>query len=87
MPEDRAIPDGDHGLRAVFGFFTNSGLKAKPRRSFQDMEEQKYSHYDVGFGLGGPIRKDRLWYYAAYNPTFQRRNVDVPGQGTQEDRT
>jgi hypothetical protein len=71
----------------VFGFFTNGGLKAEPRLSFQDMPEQDYSNYDVGFGVGGPIRKDHLWYYAAYNPTLRRRDVDVPGQGMQEDRT
>jgi hypothetical protein len=25
VPEDRAVPDGDHGLGAVFGFFTKAG--------------------------------------------------------------
>ena len=78
---------GNEVTGQVFGFFTNSGLKAEPRLSFKDMEEQDYSNYDVGFGVGGPIRKDHLWYYVAYNPTFRRRDVDVTGQGMQENRT
>src|SRR3989337_577821 len=31
--------------------------------------------------LGGPIAKDRLWYYAAYNPTRKQEDYEVPGWG------
>lgn len=30
---------------------------------------------DIGLSLGGPIMKDRLWFFGAYNPS--RRTIDV----------
>ncbi|NIM20214.1 MAG: hypothetical protein GTO51_08285 [Candidatus Latescibacteria bacterium] len=37
--------------------------------------------YDAGFSLGGPIEQDKLWYYLAYNPTFSKEEVEIPGLG------
>ena len=28
-----------------------------------------FGQYDMGLSLSGPIRQDRLWFFAAYNPT------------------
>jgi Carboxypeptidase regulatory-like domain/TonB dependent receptor-like, beta-barrel len=69
-----------HG--SVFGFYTADWLSSSPNVGLADPADGPFSNYDVGFGIGGPIVQDKLWYYAAYNPTFSRRNVVLPGLGT-----
>ena len=50
-------------------------------------ETGDFARYDVGLGLGGPIRKNRLWYYIAYNPAVDKEDVEIPGCGFHEDQT
>lgn len=69
----------------IFGFFTSNGLSATPRSIPGTPAGGAYSLYDFGFGIGGPIRKDRLWYYAGYNPSVSREDVNLPGLGNYTD--
>jgi hypothetical protein len=72
----------------AFGFYTGNGFSATPRSvPGTASQDRSYAHYDIGFGVGGPIRQDRLWYYAAYNPNFSREDVEIPGWGTFLDHT
>ena len=71
----------------VFGFFLSNSLTAEPRLGALEPNKGEFARFDVGFGLGGPILKDRLWYYAAYSPAFQREDVKIPGGGSFEDST
>jgi hypothetical protein len=63
----------------LFGYFSNAGLTAEPRFEVPGTRELAFSEYDVGGSLGGPILKDRLWFFAAYNPSVHRQEVDVRG--------
>ncbi len=74
-----------HG--SVFGFYTSNKLTENQKLGSLDITQGNYSNYDVGFGLGGPIILDKLWFYAAYNPAFKRRDVDIPGYATSVDKT
>ncbi len=74
-----------HG--SVFGFYTSNKLSENLKLGSLDITQGDFANYDMGFDLGGPIILDRLWFYAAYNPTFNRRNVDIPGYGTSIDKT
>jgi hypothetical protein len=67
----------------AFGFLTGSGLAAdaKPVPDVLDVDESTV--YDVGVSLGGPIVPDRAWFFAAYNPSFERTDVLLPGFGLQ----
>jgi len=51
----------------------------------QDYQPKKDSTKDFfpGFTIGGPIKKDRLWFFAGFNPelTKLRRTVDFSSQG------
>jgi hypothetical protein len=69
----------------AFGFFTNNTLTATPRSVPDSPNTGDFERWDVGFGVGGPIQKDRLWYYAAYNPTFQSEDVEIPEFGFYDD--
>jgi hypothetical protein len=77
---------GNETTAQAFGFLTGNAFSATPRAvPDTPQRNQHYSLYDVGFGVGGPIRKDRLWYYAAYNPSFSREDLTLPGWGEYED--
>ena len=78
---------GGNELKAqAFGFYTRNRAGVDPRFRYK-ANRGDYALYDVGFGLGGPIRRDLLWYYLAYNPTFTREDVEIPGLGMFPDRT
>ncbi len=74
-----------HG--SVFGFYTSNKLTENQKQGTLDITQGDFSNYDAGFGLGGPIVYDNLWFYAAYNPSFNRHDVDIPGFGTSTDKT
>ena len=74
-----------HG--SVFGFYTSNKLSQNQKLGTLDATQGDFSNYDLGFGLGGPVILDKLWFYAAYNPTFNRRNVEVPSFGNYVDKT
>jgi hypothetical protein len=71
-----------------YTFFTNNSFAQNPRLSTFDFGQGDFARYDVGVSVGGPIRRDRLWYFLAYDPAFQKQDVQLPGVGTlQDDRT
>ena len=72
-----------HG--SAFGFYTSNQLSNNDKLS--SLGQGDFSNYDMGFGLGGPIILDKLWLYAAYNPTFYRTDVEIPGHGNYVDHT
>jgi len=69
----------------AFGFFSGSGLAAEPRFAVPGIKELAFSDYDLGGSLGGPILRDRLWFFAAYNPSFRRQRVDMHGPQVPDD--
>jgi Carboxypeptidase regulatory-like domain/TonB dependent receptor len=69
----------------LFGYFTNNGLTAAPRFEVPGTRELAFSEYDIGGSLGGPILKDRLWFFAAYNPSVRRQRVEVRGPALPDD--
>lgn len=67
-------PSGGNRLRGqVFGFFANDGLEtgARPVNGYY---QTGFTFYDAGVSLSGPVVKDRLWFFAAYNGTYERRD-------------
>jgi len=71
----------------VFGYFVNNQFSGEPRLSFVDPPETDYAFYDFGVSVGGPIKRDRLWFFAAYNPKFVTEDVQNRGIGTLEDKS
>lgn len=56
----------------VFTYFSPKGLVRETRRfPFIGSAPNGFAEVDAGFDLGGPIIKDKLWFFGAFNP--QRR--------------
>ncbi len=56
----------------AFGYFTTKGLVRETRQfPFVGAAPNGFSEIDAGFDIGGPIMKDKLWFFGAFNP--QRR--------------
>ncbi len=70
---------GNEPRLSTFGFFTGSGLASSPDRGLVDQGRGDYSRYDVGVSAGGPIRRNRLWYFLAYDAAVERQHVRIPG--------
>jgi hypothetical protein len=70
----------------VFGYFANNRFTAEPRQSALEPSRGDFSQYDFGFSVGGPIIRDKIWFYGAYNPRFEREDVEIPGQGFYKDK-
>jgi hypothetical protein len=71
----------------AFGFFANNNFAGDPRFGTIEPRTGEFAQWDVGLSLGGPIKKDKLWFYAAYNPKYQVEDVDVPESGFYEDKS
>ncbi len=69
----------------AFGFFTNNRFSGEPRQPMLAPPRSDFAQYDAGFRLGGPILRDRLWFFAAWNPIREREEVLIPGQGYYSD--
>ncbi|HEX9739184.1 MAG TPA: TonB-dependent receptor, partial [Ignavibacteriaceae bacterium] len=72
---------------SVFGFYTSNSFTSHKELGLLDPTQGDFSDYDVGFSLGGPIILDKLWFFAAYNPTYANHNVSIPGFGIGIDKT
>ncbi len=79
--------EGSNELRGqAVAFFTGNGLRASPRWGIAQRPVDRYRHYDVGVSLGGPVQRDQLWFYGAYNPLVEDKDVAFNGIMSQRDR-
>src|SRR5436309_8745495 len=57
----------------VFGFFTGSGMvRGVKNFPFTGSAANGFSEQDVGGDIGGPIVKDKLWFFGAFNPQWRK---------------
>jgi len=57
----------------AFGFFTTQGLvRAVKNFPFTGSAANGFSEADLGADVGGPIKKDKLWFFAAANPQWRK---------------
>jgi hypothetical protein len=59
----------------IFGFFTPGGAVREVKNfPFTGSAANGFSEKDIGGDIGGPIVKDKLWYFAAVNPQWRTNN-------------
>jgi hypothetical protein len=74
-----------HGT--MFGFYTDNRLMKNETKTATQTLIDRYSNYDFGGSFSGPIVKDKLWFFAAYNPSIVSRDVNVPNFGVSVDES
>ena len=63
-----------------FGYFSTKGLVRKTNEfPFVGSAPNGFSEIDAGIDVGGPIKKDKIWFFAAFNPQ-QRKNYFLTQQ-------
>ena len=76
---------GNEFAGSTFGFFSSSALQ-KSGRIAGDATQSGFAFYDAGAMVSGPVARDRVWFFAAYNPQFERRDFKF-GFGSMSDET
>ena len=82
-----------HGWAGTY--YSNSSLNGESRPTYGEsypnyyktFEKDSESRWEPGFGLGGPILKDSLWFYVGYNPTLRSISRTPEGQTTEFDQS
>ncbi|MET0402302.1 MAG: TonB-dependent receptor [Cystobacter sp.] len=57
------------------GFLQTPGLEVRRAGSVISAQGTPWNQGDLGFELGGPILRDKLWFYAGAAPSFNRIQV------------
>jgi hypothetical protein len=47
------------------------------KSEYVDLPKDDYRRIEPGFTLGGPILRDKVWFFAGYNPTLEDRDRTV----------
>jgi outer membrane receptor protein involved in Fe transport len=57
----------------LFGYFTTKSFVREVKNfSFTGSAQTGFSEQDIGGDVGGPIIKDKLWFFGAFNPQFRK---------------
>jgi Outer membrane receptor proteins, mostly Fe transport len=70
----------------VFTFLSDHRLRTAAIYGNNEPNLDTFTQFDIGIALSGPIRKDRAWFYASYNPIVDDRTASFPGMDPTRDR-
>lgn len=77
-------PSGGNRWRAEgFGFFSNDALETTSR-AVPGWHQTGFTYYDAGLSLSGPLLKDRIWFFGAYDHNYEQQDQTY-GFGTLSD--
>ena len=71
----------------AFGYFSTKGFVRETKQfPFVGAAPNGFSEVDAGVDVGGPIAKDKLWFFGAFNPQ-QRKNFFLTQSFTHQSKT
>jgi hypothetical protein len=70
---------GNEFRSSVFGFYASDQFAGSPRTAGLALDRSDVRRWDAGATLEGPVLRDRLWYFIAWNPLVTSENAAVPG--------
>ncbi|MCG8606420.1 TonB-dependent receptor, partial [bacterium] len=70
----------------AFGFFTDNRFAGQRELGFIDFRTDAFSRYDAGVSLGGPLVRDKLWFFLAYNVNVEKEDIAFEGLGVETDK-
>lgn len=76
---------GNEFAGSAFGFFSSGALQSSGRTAGAKTQTG-FSFHDAGATFSGPVSRDRVWFFVAYNPRFERTDFDY-GFGLISDKT
>jgi len=81
-------PSGSNEFEAsAFSYFTGDALISKQKDdSISPRDIKDFTNYDFGLSFGGPIIKDKFWYFLAYNSIFENQDIKVSGYEPRKDK-
>lgn len=81
-------PSGSNEFEAsAFSYFTGDALTGKQKdESISPRDIKDFTNYDFGLSFGGPVVKDKFWYFLAYNTIFENQDIKVPGYEPRKDK-
>lgn len=72
------IKSGTNNVRgSAFEYFFDEDMRARSYFTPKDLSKGEWNENQYGGTLGGPIRRNKLFYFASYEGTRQRRQVPV----------
>ena len=69
----------------AFAYWTGSPVSGESKAGYADTEVKEYTKYDFGISVSGPILLNKLWYFLAYNPTFEINDIAIGQFGIYQD--
>lgn len=78
---------GNQFKSQLFGYFTDQSFAGEYKLGTVKKRIKDFATYDFGISFSGPLVYDKLWYFIAYNPSFQDQDIEIPGVGIYKDRT
>jgi hypothetical protein len=70
----------------VFSFLTGDFLQSDPKLIPVQTDIDQFFQADAGFGFGGPIIRDKLWFYVAYNYLRDQKEINLSDLGSQTEK-
>ncbi|MGC9341473.1 MAG: carboxypeptidase regulatory-like domain-containing protein, partial [Bacteroidales bacterium] len=81
-------PSGSNEFEAsAFSYYTGDALTSKQKMdnlSARDIKD--FNNYDFGLSFGGPVIKDKFWYYLAYNSIFENQDIQMQDYEPRKDK-
>lgn len=69
---------------SAVGFFSGSDVSADAAPIPSVLARESFTDFDLGISASGPLVRDRLTFFTAYNPRFTSEDLLLPGLGLEE---